>query len=115
MECIFCLIAKGEVPTPLLYESDHVVAFADANPLAPVHILIIPRTHIASMNDMSTDEQGMLGEMLLSAKNLAQSNGIAPDGYKLLIRTGLHGGQEVAHVHLHLIGGAPLSEKIAPR
>ncbi len=111
-ECIFCKIVAKEIPSDFLCRNEHVVAFADLAPLAPVHILIIPRQHIASMNDMTQEHATLLSEMLLCATRLAKEKGIADDGYKLLIRTGAHGGQEVPHVHLHLIGGAPLAEKI---
>ncbi len=112
--CVFCKIVKGEIKTPLLYESDKVVAFEDIKPLAPVHILIIPRRHIPSMNEISAEDRELLGEMLQAGVKLARKRGIAENGYKLLIRTGADGGQEVPHIHLHLIGGAPLSEDIHP-
>ena len=113
-QCIFCAIVRGDVDAPHLYDSDAVVAFRDINPIAPTHLLIIPRLHIASMNDMTPAQEPVLGEMLRVAADLARQEGIAADGYKLLIRTGIHGGQEIAHVHLHLIGGAPLAENIHP-
>lgn len=113
-DCIFCKIAVGDVPVPLLYESESVVAFRDIHPMAPVHVLIIPRVHVASMNDVTAANTVLLGEMLLAAASLARTEGIADSGYKLLIRTGSHGGQEIPHVHLHLIGGAPLTEGIRP-
>ncbi len=111
-ECVFCKIAAGDVSAKLLYDSNRVIAFADISPIAPVHILIIPRKHISSMNDMSDDDQDLLGEMILAATKLAKKLQIVQNGYKLLIRTGVHGGQEVPHVHLHLLGGARMSEKI---
>lgn len=112
--CLFCKIVQGKIPTEILYEDSSVVAFADIHPLAPVHILVIPKEHIASVNDV-TDAQGtVMGALIIAAKKLAQEKGIAEDGYKLLIRTGADGGQEVPHIHLHLIGGAPLTEDIHP-
>ncbi len=111
-DCIFCKIVRGEIKVDFLYESDKVVAFKDIRPLAPIHYLIIPKEHIPSMNDISKDQQSLLGEMLLCATELAKEAGIDQGGYKLLIRTGNHGGQEVPHIHLHLIGGARLSEGI---
>ncbi len=113
-ECIFCRIVAGDVPAKLLYESAQVVAFADVSPIVPVHTLIIPRRHIVSMNDMSGSDKDLLGEMMLVATKLAAEQQIAQNGYKLLIRTGAHGGQEVPHVHLHLLGGARMSENIKP-
>lgn len=110
--CIFCKIISQEIPAEIVYQDDQVIAFNDIKPLAPVHILIIPKKHIASMNDMTEEDQQVFGKMLFVAKNIAKEKGIADGGYKLLIRTGLHGGQEVDHVHLHLIGGAQLFEEI---
>lgn len=112
VECIFCRIVAGEVPTELVYDSAQVVAFRDIAPLTPIHIVIIPRRHIASMNDMCAEDTALLGEMLLAGTQLAREHGIADSGYKLLIRTGQDGGQEVPHVHLHLLGGARMSEGI---
>lgn len=113
--CIFCKIAHKEISTDLYYESDDVIAFADIKPIAPVHILIVPKMHIASMNDVDCTYSDVIAEMFVTAVQLAKSQNIAESGYKLLIRTGSDGGQEVPHIHLHLIGGAPLAEDIQPR
>ena len=100
----------------LEYEDDLVIAFSDIHPIAPVHILIIPKEHIESINELTEDEKGekVAGRLIMVAKKIAKKKGIAKDGYKLLVRTGKHGGQEVPHIHLHLIGGARLSEGIHP-
>ena len=111
-ECIFCKIAGGEMPTEFLYESDAVAAFADINPIAPVHVLVVPKEHIGTMNDVEAKHKDTLGEMLLAAQKIAKEKGTADGGYKLLIRTGKDGGQEIPHIHLHLIGGGPLAEDI---
>jgi histidine triad (HIT) family protein len=113
-DCIFCKIAQGDVPTKFLYESERVVAFRDIHPIAPVHVLIIPKRHIPSINDVTQNDVLLLGELLFVVRNVAKDLGIAQSGYKTLIRTGRHGGQEVPHVHVHLIGGARLSENIRP-
>jgi histidine triad (HIT) family protein len=113
-DCIFCKIVSAEIKTEFLFESDQVVAFRDIRPIAPAHVLIIPKEHFESMNDLTENHKGLLGEMFLAAVKIAKDLNIAPDGYKLLIRTGPNGGQEVPHVHLHLIGGAKLSEGIRP-
>lgn len=113
-DCIFCKIIQGEISSDFIYESDTVVAFNDVNPIAPVHILIIPRAHIASMNDIGDSDNILIADMFAVAVEIAKKNGIEKDGYKLLIRTGKNGGQEVPHIHLHLIGGAPLHEDIHP-
>ena len=113
-DCIFCKILNKEVPSEFVYEDDLVVAFFDIAKLAPVHILIIPKKHIPSINDLPSDEGGVniAGHMIITAKNLAKEYKIAESGYKLLFRTGKDGGQEVPHIHLHLIGGAPMEEII---
>lgn len=112
--CIFCKIAEGDIPTDFLYESEYVLAFRDIQPIAPVHVLIIPKKHIASVNDVEQGEQNVMGELFIAARDVAKRLQIADDGYKLLIRTGAHGGQEVPHIHIHVIGGAQLTENIHP-
>ncbi len=115
-ECIFCRIVKGEVSSEILYQDDLVIAFPDVNPSAPVHVLVIPKEHIESVNQLTKSEkhEKVAGRLILAAKQIAQEKGIAEDGYKLLLRTGKHGGQEIPHIHLHLFGGAQLSEDIRP-
>lgn len=113
-DCLFCKIANGEVKADIVFQNDKVIAFKDIRPIAPVHILIIPKEHISSMDRVSEERTDLLGELLYVATKIAKELEIAEDGYKLLIRTGKHGGQEVPHLHLHLIGGARLSEGIHP-
>ena len=108
--CIFCKIIAKEIPSDIVYEDETVLAFRDAHPLAPVHILVIPQKHVESMNDFA--DEALLGHMLAVAVKIAKDLKISEKGYKLLIRTGHDGGQEVPHVHLHLIGGARLKEDI---
>jgi len=105
---------SGEMSAEFIYKDEDVVAFRDINPIAPVHILIIPRRHIASINDLKEGDERLVGRMIMAAKGIAKKMEIANDGYKLLFRTGEYGGQEVLHIHLHLIGGAKLSEDIRP-
>ena len=112
--CIFCKIVAKKIDAKIIFEDKDVIAFKDIKPIAPVHILIIPKLHIASINDLTKDHESLIGKMVLSARNIAEQLEIAENGYKLLIRTGKHGGQEVDHIHLHLIGGAPLHEEIRP-
>lgn len=114
MDCIFCKIAKKEIPSEEVYEDDQVFAFKDAHPLAPVHVLIIPKRHIESINDLKETDEALVGHIVLIAKKIAEDLNISKNGYKLLFRTGKHGGQEVEHIHLHLIGGAKLHEEIRP-
>lgn len=113
-DCLFCKIAKGEIPTDFVYEDDLVVAFDDIHPQTPVHVLIIPKEHLASINDLPNGEKGdrLVGRMINVAKRIAKEREIASGGYKLLIRTGVHGGQEIPHIHLHLLGGGRMSEGI---
>lgn len=114
MDCVFCKIAKKEIPTEFLHEDELVVAFRDIHPIAPVHVLVIPKKHIESVADMEKNDEKIMGRLIFVAKKIAEDLKISEDGYKLLFRVGHHGGQEIGHVHLHLIGGARLSEDIHP-
>lgn len=114
MSCIFCQIIKKEIPAVIIYEDDEIIAFNDIRPIAPVHILIIPKEHIESVNDLEDKDTELIGKMIILAKKIAINLDIAPNGYKLLFRVGEWGGQEVPHIHLHLIGGAKLYENIHP-
>ena len=111
-DCIFCKIANKEIPTDFLYEDEMVVAFKDIRPIAPVHVLVVPKTHIEQITDLKDSDEKLAGRILLAAKKVAEQLGIAESGYKLLFRVGHDGGQEVPHIHLHLLGGAKLSENI---
>ncbi len=110
--CIFCKIINKEITADIVYEDNEILAFSDVSPLAPIHILIIPKKHIESINDLGKNDIDLIGNMILQAKNIAKKLKISEKGYKLLFRTGVHGGQEVPHIHLHLIGGAEMYEKI---
>lgn len=114
MDCIFCKIVNKEIPKEFVYEDLEIVAFNDINPMAPIHILIIPKRHIETINDLKEGGSNLAGAMILTARNIAEKMGIAKNGYKLLFRVGADGGQEVPHIHLHLIGGAKLEEIIRP-
>jgi len=113
-DCVFCKIVNKQIPAEILFEDDLVLAFKDVRPIAPVHVLIIPKEHIASVVDLRDQQEKLAGRMIIAAKNIAQQLDISPNGYKLLFRVGRHGGQEVPHIHLHLLGGARLSEIIKP-
>ena len=106
-DCLFCKIARGEIPVPLVYESDDCVAFRDINPQAPVHVLIVPRQHIPSLNQ-SADAR-LVGKLSLAAAAIAASEGIAESGYRTVVNTNRDAGQTVFHLHLHLLGGRALS------
>ena len=113
-DCIFCRISRKEIAADIVYEDDLVVAFRDARPIAPVHVLVIPKKHIESVKDISEKDEILMGRIILVAKKIADELKISEKGYKLLIRVGEHGGQEVGHIHLHLLGGAKLKEIIEP-
>lgn len=114
MDCVFCKIAEKIIPTDIILEKDSLIAFNDMHPIAPVHVLIIPKKHIATINDLEAGDEQLIGEMIMTAKEIAKSLAISEKGYKLLFRVGEWGGQEVPHIHLHLIGGAKLYEEIRP-
>ena len=109
MDCIFCKIIAGQIPSDVIYTDDKVVAFRDINPMAPVHLLIIPREHIPSLNDVTEQQTTLVGHMVQVAKQLAKQQGIATKGYRVVINTGSQGGQVVQHLHMHLLGGRELT------
>lgn len=109
-ECIFCKIAKGEMPADKLFEDEEIVAFKDINPAAPTHILIVPKAHIPTLNDIQADKLDILTKMISAARNLAKKAGIAEKGYRTVINCNREAGQEIFHMHLHVIGGRPLGK-----
>ncbi len=115
MTTIFSKIIAGEIPADIVYQDDLVTAFRDINPQAPTHILIVPNKEIATVNDLDEADEQVAGRLLLVAKKLAAEEGIAEDGYRLLINCNEHGGQEVFHLHLHLLGGRPLGPMLSRR
>ena len=104
-DCIFCKIITGEIPSTNVYIDEFVTAFRDINPVAPTHILIVPNKHIDSVNMLIPDDEPLIGKMFAVAKQLAAKEGIAENGYRLLVNTGEEAGQTVFHIHLHLLGG----------
>jgi histidine triad (HIT) family protein len=107
-DCIFCKIADGQIPADLVYQDEHVVAFRDLNPQAPVHVLVIPRQHIATTNDLTADHAALVGQMTLAAQRVAADEGIAERGYRTVLNCNREAGQSVFHLHLHLLGGRPM-------
>jgi histidine triad (HIT) family protein len=107
-DCIFCKIAAGEIPATVVYQDDEIVVFEDISPRAPVHLLLIPRQHLATLNDPGPEHSGMLGRMALKAAELAREKGVSESGYRVLINCNPDGGQEVFHLHMHMIGGRRL-------
>ena len=106
-DCLFCKIARGELGTDLILETENLVAFRDINPQAPTHILIIPRQHIASLNELEPTHGEIMGEAMLAVQALAKQEDLH-QGYRVVVNTGTHGGQSVAHLHFHLLGGRSL-------
>lgn len=108
MDCIFCKIINKEIPAKIIYEDEQVIAFDDISPKAPIHKLIIPRKHIATLNDVSQDDSKLVGHMMYTAQKIAKDLGIAEDGYRVIMNCNHGGGQLVFHIHLHLLGGRAL-------
>jgi len=104
-ECIFCKIAHGEMDADEVFRNEEIVAFRDIAPQAPVHVLIIPKRHIATVNDITPDDRDLIGNMFLVAKEIARREGLHERGYRLLFNCNREGGQAVYHIHLHLLGG----------
>ena len=104
-DCVICKIIKGELPADITFQNDLLVVFKDINPHAPIHLLIVPRRHIRSINDLSADDNPIISEMITVGKNMAEKMSIAKSGYKLLFNVEKGGGQVIFHLHLHLIGG----------
>ncbi|MBM7036795.1 purine nucleoside phosphoramidase [Vibrio ulleungensis] len=112
-ETIFSKIIRKEIQTDLLYQDELVTAFRDINPRAPQHILIIPNTLIPTVNDVTAEDEQALGRMFTVASKIAKQEGIDEDGYRLIINCNSHGGQEIYHIHMHLLGGKPLGPMLA--
>ncbi len=104
-DCLFCKIVEGEIPADIVYENDTVLAFRDINPQAPTHILIIPREHIATINDLDPEHELVVGQLFSAAKEIAAAEGLADKGYRVVMNCGEGAGQSVFHIHLHLLGG----------
>ncbi len=107
-ECLFCKIAAGDIPCDVVHEDDEMIAFRDISPQAPVHVLIIPRRHIASMTDLTDADVGLLGRLQVTAAGVAADLGLAESGYRCVINCGQDGCQSVPHLHVHLLGGRAL-------
>ncbi len=103
--CLFCKMVAGDIKPDVVYEDDSVLAFRDLNPQAPVHILVIPKKHISTINDMSHDDERLIGKLYMAAKKITKQEGISEDGYRAVINCNKDGGQAVYHIHLHLLGG----------
>lgn len=111
-DCIFCKIVAKEIPSQTVYEDDSILAFNDINPVAPVHILIIPKKHIQNINDLTEQDEQLIGKIFTVIKKLAAEMEVANTGFRVVTNIGSDGGQEVEHLHFHLIGGKSLGRKI---
>lgn len=108
-DCLFCKIAGGEIPAEVVYEDDAVLAFRDISPKAPTHVLIIPRKHIATINDLGDEDTEDIGQLFLAAAKIAKEEGVAEEGYRVVMNCNAGAGQTVFHVHLHLLGGRAMN------
>ena len=108
MTTVFGKILRGEIPCQKVYEDEQVLAFDDVAPMAPVHVLIIPKAALSGLNDATPAQEALLGHLLATARKVAEQKGIAHSGYRVVVNSGSHGGQSVFHLHLHVLGGRPL-------
>jgi len=108
-DCLFCAIVAGDIPAEIVFQDDQVLAFRDISPQAPTHVLIIPKRHIATLNDLTEADNALLGQMHLTAANIAKQAGIAEAGYRVAMNCNAAGGQTVFHIHLHLLGGRAMA------
>ncbi len=107
-DCLFCKMVAGEIKPDVVYEDEAVLAFRDINPQAPTHVLVIPKQHISTINDINSEDAQLIGRLYLAAKEVAELDGIAEDGYRTVMNCNLAAGQSVFHIHLHLLGGRNL-------
>jgi histidine triad (HIT) family protein len=107
-DCLFCKIVAGDIPADIIHETETTLAFRDINPQAPVHVLIIPRKHIATINDLTDEDSEIVGSLFMAARDIAAAEGLADDGYRVVMNCNEAAGQTVFHIHLHLLGGRPL-------
>lgn len=108
-DCLFCKILEGEIPAEVIYESETALAFRDINPKAPLHVLVIPRKHIATINDIEKDDEAIIGSLYTAAREIAAKEGMADEGYRAVMNCNESAGQSVFHIHLHLLGGRQLA------
>ena len=112
MECVFCQIVAGEIPADIIYSDEDLLAFRDIHPQATTHVVIMPKSHISSATQLTNEQQGLMGHLILVAKELAEKEGISTSGYRLAINCGPDGGQLVPHLHLYLLGGRRLDDQL---
>lgn len=111
-DCIFCKIIKGEIPSNKVYEDDEILAFHDINPAAPIHILVIPKKHISMLTDLKEEDERLIGKIYITINKIAEKEGFKEAGYRVIANCGKDSGQEVMHIHFHILGGKVLGDKI---
>ena len=111
-DCIFCKIIKGEIPSKKVYEDEEFLAFHDINPAAPIHILVIPKKHISMLTELKQTDEALMGKMFTIINKIAKQEGFEKEGYRVIVNCGKNSGQEVMHIHFHILGGMKLGEKI---
>ena len=110
--CIFCKIIRGEIPSDIVYEDEEIIAFRDIHPAAPIHILVIPKKHIPALTHLEKEDESLIGKIYTIINKIAEKEGLAQKGFRVIVNCGEDGGQEVEHLHFHLLGGKKLGEKI---
>ena len=108
MDCVFCKIANKDISAKIIYEDKNILAFPDINPITPTHILVIPKKHISSINDLGENDKELMGELFLAAQKIAKDKNVEKTGYRLIFNVGKDAGQSISHIHLHLLGGKKL-------
>lgn len=111
-DCIFCKIIKGEIPADKVYEDEEVLAFRDIKPAAPIHILVIPKKHISMLTDLKEQDEALIGKIYTTINKIAQKEGFKDQGFRVIVNCGKDSGQEVMHIHFHILGGKKLGDKI---
>ena len=111
-DCLFCKIIKGEIPSKKVYEDEEFLAFHDINPAAPIHILVIPKKHISMLTELKEEDEQLMGKIFTIINKIAQQEGFVKEGYRVIVNCGKDSGQEVMHIHFHILGGTKLGEKI---
>ena len=111
-DCIFCKIGKGEIPSEKVYEDEEIVAFKDINPAAPIHILVIPKKHIEKITEIKKEDEALIGRMYSVINKIAKEQGFSEDGFRMIVNCGKNAGQEVMHLHFHILAGTKMGPKI---
>ncbi len=111
-DCVFCKIVKGEIPTEKVYETEEILAFKDIHPAAPIHILVVPKKHISMLTDLKPEDEALIGKIYTTINKIAEQEGFKEQGYRVIANCGKDSGQEVMHIHFHVLGGKKLGDKI---